>query len=282
MNSTSEQRLPLLKVVSVGLADHREFRDVRNSLQKWTELHEFLDLNSLLEMFESPESPPVDLLVLLQRYPGEFSVELLEKVRAKIPICPIINVLGSWCEGEIRTGTPLPGTVRIYSHQWGKTAELELNAMENRLSCSWTLPVTSGEEERFLFRKFPIERSMDHDPASIFLAILETPHLSGYDPEMNAFLSELFTRCGYFSIRTKREKIYPKPTGIVWDVGIPNPFERTLKELRILRAEYPDVKIVLLCESPRIDEKKRLLEAGADVLCSKPLDLDELLEEVRN
>jgi hypothetical protein len=53
-----------------------------------------------------------DWIIWLQRYPGEFSSDNVESLRAAAPLADLLLVYGSWCEGELRTGWPMAGVER--------------------------------------------------------------------------------------------------------------------------------------------------------------------------
>ena len=54
-----------------------------------------------------------DFIVILSSYSGEYREGDVQKLRAFFPITPLLAILGNWCEGENRTGTPLSGTHSI-------------------------------------------------------------------------------------------------------------------------------------------------------------------------
>lgn len=271
-------RLSLLNGVIVGHSDRDEFTPAYETLRDRTDLIALERLEMLEEMLrKNEELPKIDLIVLCQSYPGEFSETVLNRIKAALPLCPIISLAGAWCEGEARTGRSLPGTVRMYANQWEARSGREISAMENRLLCRWTLPATCSEEERYLFHPSEPEKTRENDLASIFVAILDCPESPGYDPEMNRLLREIFVHAGYFSDVLPRERFYPKPSVIVWDIGIALKTERSLDVIRSLREEYPDIEIAILGGSFRADERKSISAAGADRIVSKPFDISDLI-----
>ena len=58
-----------------------------------------------------------DLIVLAQTRPGQFSADEVDRLRRATPSARLSGLLGSWCEGEARSGTPWPGVMRTYWHQ---------------------------------------------------------------------------------------------------------------------------------------------------------------------
>ncbi len=58
-----------------------------------------------------------DLIVLCESRRGQFSAEAIDGLRRLAPLARIWRVLGSWHEGEPRSGHPPAGCVSTYWHQ---------------------------------------------------------------------------------------------------------------------------------------------------------------------
>ena len=91
-----------------------------------------------------------DVIVVAQAFPGQFSHQAIDRLRRLAPLARVVGLMGSWCEGEMRTGLPWPGAVRTYWHQWAARCDRELRRLAEGECCSWTLPPTATEEERLL------------------------------------------------------------------------------------------------------------------------------------
>ena len=61
---------------------------------------------------------------------------------------PLLAILGSWCEGETRTGRPLPGVARTYWHQWLSRCGKDLERIAAGECPAWGLPLTVADDER--------------------------------------------------------------------------------------------------------------------------------------
>lgn len=61
---------------------------------------------------------PLDLIVLAESRPGEYSATSIDELRACAPLARVWRLLGSWCEGEQRSGHPPAGCINTYWHQW--------------------------------------------------------------------------------------------------------------------------------------------------------------------
>ena len=62
----------------------------------------------------------------------------------------MLGLMGSWCEGEVRTGRPWPAVPRLYWHQFPAPCRRELAGLRGGAASTWGLPLTAGEEERLL------------------------------------------------------------------------------------------------------------------------------------
>lgn len=57
-------------------------------------------------------------ILIAQSRRGSVSQTFINHCRRLFPETPVIVLLGSWCEGETRSGTPLQHVVRMYWHEW--------------------------------------------------------------------------------------------------------------------------------------------------------------------
>jgi hypothetical protein len=89
----------------VGEVDHPDFRDVIELLRTESRL------------ITSAETPP-ELIVVAHSRPDVICAEQLHLLRRAAPISGIVALLGSWCEGETRTGRPWPGVGRLYWYEF--------------------------------------------------------------------------------------------------------------------------------------------------------------------
>lgn len=78
-----------------------------------------------IERMESLDQQ-VSLVLIAQAGRQTVSQALVDRIRNLVgPDVPIINLLGSWCEGQFRSGQPLTKVLPLYWHQWtGGVAQL--------------------------------------------------------------------------------------------------------------------------------------------------------------
>ena len=90
----------------------------------------YLRTNVNLSLTPSANDP--DLILLVASRPGRFSAAEVESLHRRAPLARLIALLGSWCEGEVRSGHPWPGVTRIYAHQWQARLPRELETWQPR------------------------------------------------------------------------------------------------------------------------------------------------------
>src|SRR5687767_9075254 len=93
------------RVLVLGDLDHLEFSEV----QRW--------LAANAEVVQIDDQRPVNVGVIFQSRSGQIPQTAIEAVHARMPWATLVAVLGSWCEGETRTGTPLHGIERVFWYE---------------------------------------------------------------------------------------------------------------------------------------------------------------------
>jgi hypothetical protein len=202
-----------------------------------------------------------DLCVLLAGRPVEFSHANVERIRYAAPLARIVGLLGAWCEGEPRTGHPWPAVPRIYLHRWQDWFQTELATLAAGRCGMLSLPLTLTEEERLL-----------HAPGSVHgrhgLVAIHSPSRS-----MMSMLVEACAALGYDAVELSACNADSSPEVGIYDIAACTDSE--FDELRGRTAEWPATRWIALAGFPRDDDYRRVLEAGATAIVSKPLLIDE-------
>src|SRR5262245_27178576 len=94
---------PLVQIC--GDADYRDFGDAIALLRAEAKLNEAAGA--------CPE-----LIVVAQSRPGTFALDRVVSLRQRAPLAGVVGLLGSWCEGETRTGRTWPGVERLYWYEF--------------------------------------------------------------------------------------------------------------------------------------------------------------------
>ncbi|MGD0517939.1 MAG: hypothetical protein ABSA26_10430 [Thermoguttaceae bacterium] len=254
-----------ISILVLGEIDRPEFLGVRSTLKSLGRISCLTEVKQAIKALEAGEIIP-DVIVIAQAFPGQFSHQDADRLRRLAPLGRIVRLLGSWCEGEIRSGQPLPAAVRIYWHQWNARAGRELHRLIQGQCPSWGLPETATEEERLL-------QSMAQTPrhGQGLIAI----HARGF--AMEDWLSTACRTCGYSTVRLRpaHYTLIEGAAAAVFDASDLRGEE--LDQLRRLTGALGHTPVIALLGFPRIEDERRALAAGAAAVLSKPLYLDDLL-----
>ena len=105
-----------MRALLVGNSEHPEFAVALCWLRAHLELTVSAGLDLALQHLRAQENPQLILLVQSRR--NEISQHQIEQLHRTAPLARLVGLLGSWCEGEVRSGEPWKGVQRIYWHQW--------------------------------------------------------------------------------------------------------------------------------------------------------------------
>ncbi|HEX4150147.1 MAG TPA: hypothetical protein VHY20_14205 [Pirellulales bacterium] len=219
------------------------------------------------EARSSAGAEPPDLLVLLQSRGGQFLERELLQLRSWMPLARAVAVLGSWCEGELRSGQPLAGVRRVAWHAWPLRLEREIAAWRSG-GGTWSLPVTAAEEELFL--QADASAGLRSTASRAQAVAIRSAH-----PPWGACLADALGRRGFSAVSLRPGQLRPSDAflALVDDVPLPT----GLPELRARYRTWLPQPIIALADFPRRLDQRLVREAGAAALLGKPLDLDELV-----
>ncbi len=130
------------KILTTGDYCHAEFRGLIGGISNVTLVP--------LRRIETHDESDYDLIVVAQSHPDQFTADEIEALQAKYPLTPVVALLGSWCEGESRSGNPWPGVVRVYWHQWQGRLDLFEQQLESTGYSSWHEPRIATVGDRLL------------------------------------------------------------------------------------------------------------------------------------
>ena len=131
------------KILITGDYWHEDFRDVLSQLRVPATL---VSLEAIREGSVKDEN--YEVVLLAQARPDQFSHQDCEMLQQKFPQTPVVSLVGSWCEGEMRSGNPSGGGVRIFWHQWQGRYDNFVSEFNRSHVSSWHLPRTATEADR--------------------------------------------------------------------------------------------------------------------------------------
>lgn len=250
-------------ILLVGDTRRREFLEADAAMERRALVTQAGDIETAAALLHADRVAP-EVIVLAQDHPGQFTAEAIDRLRRAAPLSRVVVLLGSWCEGELRSGEPAPGVIRVYWHQWFARFDREWSHLFGGRSSAWSLPATATDEERLL--------AEDFRPAPHYGAIVVCAH--GRD--MRDWLAEACRRRGYATIclRPNEAIRVDGARAAILDATDAGPEE--IAEIRRLAGQLAGTPIIVLLSFPRIEDHQRTLDAGAAAVLSKPLLVEDL------
>ncbi len=245
-------------ILLIGDHQHRELAEPVAWLSRHTQLTLAASVAHGLQA-----GPHFQGVVLAQTRPGQIAGSDVDRISQAYPLARLIALLGSWCEGETRTGKPWPGVTRVYWHQWRAGCDRELRFGGD--PTAWQLPRTSTEVERALYAL------LRPPPSAAGKLAVFTRRASLYRA-----LSDACTMAGYQTtwIRRSQDSHASHSTAILWDGGAGE--EHDFAQLQELVAVAAPARVVALMGFPRFDDVQRARLCGAADLLAVPLQLPDL------
>jgi hypothetical protein len=268
-----------VSILLIGDLDRPEFQGVGEFLESAGQVQRFLRAETAADHLASGEIV-ADLTVIVQSYPGEFSQQAIDRLRAASPVCRMIALLGSWCEGEMRSGQPWPTVIRLYWHQGLGRIEREIRQLTQGDCPNWGLPLTVTEEERLLAAT--PSRTGFQPVGTDWKSVLQNGliGIAARRHESFDWLSAACRQQGYATLWL-REPHYPLVEGFSAILIEGTDFQAAeLDALRQIAERYPQTRRIAIMDFPRIEDRRRLLQAGAAAVFSKPVNVEDLFEDV--
>lgn len=254
----------IVTVLLVGALSQPEFAEAIEQMRASCQVIELDDPADALGWCNQSELSPA-LVVIASARPGQWSDEAIEQLRQRLPLTPFVSLLGTWCEGEMRSGAPWPGLVRVYWHQWRQRFAREIARIATGKCGSWSLPATASAEERLMSQTDAGQRhsrgvaAVVADGREMAEWLVATCRAHGWTTVWNA---------GWRSAELQGADV------VVWDVGLIEP--GWFEILQKIRDVFGDAPVVALTDFPRVEGQQQLTAAGAAAVLSKPLLVTDL------
>jgi CheY-like chemotaxis protein len=272
--------MPEISILLIGDLDRPEFQGVGEFLASFGQVRYFLEAETAAGILATGEIV-ADLTVIVQSFPGEFSQQTIDRLRAASPVSRMIALLGSWCEGEMRSGQPWPTVIRVYWHQGLGRIGREIGRLARGDCPNWGLPITATDEDRMLAAIPP--RRTGFQPVGIDRKSVLQGGLIGIAAARYQSFEWLSAACrlhGYATIWF-RGPHFPLVEGLKAILADGTDFQRTeIETLREIAVRYPQTKWIALMDFPRIEDRRRLLDSGAATVLSKPFSVEDLAAEL--
>jgi hypothetical protein len=204
------------------------------------------------------------LAVVAEALPGEQWSPTLDELRRRRPTLPIVRLVGPGCDGELRSSPP---AAAHRCHWLDAPADFARDCdLLDRGACpSWGRPITVGPEE---IRPTDIDDDTPSASAGRQVAVVT------HEPAMAAWLIDAVRSWDAHVTRLDEtrfdEQIDPTHAADVVLWHVPDGDERAAAELRRLRNRFPTAGIVALVSFPRVEQVRRLRNAGVCAVSALP------------
>lgn len=211
-----------------------------------------------------------DLIVLAQSRRDQIDHETVELLRSSFATTPIVFVLGSWCEGEPRSGSPVAGIQRIYWHQWQGRYDRFIQQLNADGVTTWHAPATSNIADR-------IEQTK---PASSSES--RVIGVSAWTQTQYEMVADGLKAVGYRTKWLERSTWDAEAISLLSAICVDaDSYTADLvNRLNWLRVTFPESPMVLILNFPRSNEVVSAKDAGVSKVLSKPFELVDLQSAV--
>jgi hypothetical protein len=222
------------------------------------------DFRDAIALLRSDAQPPAgrettpELLVVANGRPDVVSHDQLNALHRGAPLAGIVMLLGSWCEGETRTGRPWPAAHRCYWYEFPAWWRRQI-AMRNAGRCpDWARPIN------FL----PRVAVPGHPRATPSLLVL---HATGR--ESADALADALEQAGYSTVWQPPNRPRPLVRGAVagiWEGAQLSEREATDLGQFCQQMARDGAPVIALLDFPRRDRVDHALQLGAAAVLGKP------------
>jgi hypothetical protein len=261
---TMPRTKPILKppvVELIGDIDHRDFRDAMATVRAHA--------RAATATIEAPE-----LILVAQSRPGTIGGERIERLRRERPLAGIVALLGSWCEGETRTGRPWPGVERLYWYEFPAWWRRQLALRAAGHCPDWAQP----ESRRYRAASHN-EPRRTRPRTNAGLVVLRASH------DTATAIAAVLHRAGFSSASLSSTRSTAALRGAVagiWDGRQLSEREADDFAKFCRRLGSDAAPVVALLDFPRRDRVNRAVRLGAAAVVGKPWINAELIATVQS
>lgn len=236
------------------------------------------DISAAIARIKAGFTPTI--IVVAQPWPGYVSAAQIESLRQAAPLARIAGLLGTWLEGEARTGKPWPAVWRTYWHGWLPRFEEELERLAAGEETFWSLPSSATDEERLLHVVFQDQAAKPAISPPKRLAIISA------NRETAESLADICRNRGWKAHWLKSiSETFPKNIDLaIFDSR--NLHKNEVSQISNFKSEISNAPLIVLTGFPRFADIEQLKSMGIAAVISKPFlnhelawQINELLEK---
>lgn len=249
----------------VGDARHAELCDATDLLDGTSELSRFDTVSDALRMPSQNLREP-DVIVLAASRPGMFAEGDLVALRRAVPLSGVVFLLGSWCEGETRTGRPVAGVGRHFWYEFPEWWRRQLVLRTAGYCPDWARIDDGGPRTADCEMSAPSLRvgtPPSNGPVLLAMTCRETADV----------LADVLKDAGFATVWQRAGQPSPECRGAsagIWEGGQLDERETTRLAAFCRRLSEEAMPVMALVDFPRLDRCERAREAGAATVLGKP------------
>ena len=211
------------------------------------------------------------LIVLAQSRRDQISQSTIDFLRSELFEVPIVLLLGSWCEGENRSGKPLQGVNQVLWHQWDSRFERFCIQMKEGLKSDWHQPLTASVSDRV----------RDFAPDSAISEMLQGKKVLVSSEDSTTFesISDMLSiyQCAGFWAESRESGAADVDAICVDGNGAS---EELIDRIVNLKAKFENVPVSVMLNFPRQQDLDSLMAVGVKEVVSKPYTHNEFLHSL--
>ena len=286
---------------SVGPWQCGEFAVLQTVLGALAEWPHVATLADAIELLDGHAAPP-EVLLLAQPRPGFYSAVDAAAVARVAPLTRLVVVAGTWCEGELRTGHPLPGTTRLYWYHFEAWWRRGFAARAAGACPPWADPLADSRQSSPGFGQTAssigahgvdsVEARLANGaplapPADSCVAV-DTGDYESFE-SLRIALRPFGWRCVWQprhrpevwdSARATGGLAHPEPVAGIWDGGQLSPLELQQLAQFAERLSGRRAPVIALLDFPRAEHVAATAAAGATAVIGKPYLVDGVAGEL--
>lgn len=258
-----------LRTIWIGSHDHAEFFSAWKSPYLRRPVSVFDTAGQAIEELARMEYDP-EWIIFAQRWPGEFNSGDVRRIRQLSPLSRSVALLGSWCEGDGRSGISWADVPRIYWHQWEARFEIELDQARRGKSSSYFFPATSTTDDYLLARRELEDQGLTGKGRGL-VAI--------WSQSRNAAegLVEITSSHGFAAVWLPLDRpiLAQRVSLVLYEAdGLTMEAKTTIRQLS---QRFQRVPLIAILGFPRYEEVATAQKAGATAIVSKPFLVKDLM-----
>ena len=217
-----------------------------------------------LDKITTVDTQRFSLIIIAQSRSGQFDQAKIDAVVTKNPSTPVVMLLGSWCEGERRSDTPVEGVKRVFWHQWKGRFQSFCDQLSSQGISIWHSPATLSDADRVSEQKIGLNQS-------------HVIGVSALNEQTYESLAQGISAIGgkpKWVERISWANLAASISAICIDADSLSP---TLeKRISWVKSQIKHVPLIVLMNFPRRQDVEELQRVGVSRIVSKPFELADL------